>query len=266
MQRADEILRQNGLNRTDTPRKTSTASSPREERRADQAECARCLGAQFIIRPAQRGESGNICFTQHGPGKLVPCPSCNGVDRRQEYLRGMCRLRGDELRFDFDNYWTRQHGREPLVAAQYVLEHNGFLTLAGTKGLGKSYLLAAIVNEAVKRNRLAVYITMSELLEHLRRAYKPGVEVDFDGLWQTIGRCEVLCIDESDKYNPTPWAEERVQMLIDDRYRDWRSLATCFATNDVADCPGYLKSRMLDGRFMFVQMQGADVRPELERE
>lgn len=177
----------------------------------------------------------------------------------------MCRLRGDELNFTLDGYWAKEHGREPLLAALYVLEKNGWLTLAGAKGLGKSYLLAAIVNEAVAQNRLAVYITMSELLEHLRRAYKPGAEVDFDGLWETIGRCDVLCVDEADKYSPTAWAEERVQMLVDDRYRDWHGLVTVFATNDVADCPGYLKSRMLDGRFMFVQMQGADVRPELER-
>ena len=180
-------------------------------------------------------------------------------------MRRLCRLSGDEARRRFDGYWAQKHGDKPVRAARWLLGNNGWLTLSGSVGTGKTFLLQAIVNEAVEAGRMAIYLTMADLLEHLRRAYKPGVEVDSDALFDNIVRCEMLCVDEADKYNPTSWAEEKLMQLVDDRYRRWRECATVWAVNDVADVPGYLKSRMLDGRFVFLALKHQDVRPEVRR-
>jgi DNA replication protein DnaC len=175
-------------------------------------------------------------------------------------------LTGPELRCSFGDYWTQRHGDAPLIAAKDVVRENGWLTLAGGYGRGKTYLLMAITNEAVRRGMKAVYVGMERLLEHLRVAFKPGVEVEYDAMWETIVSADVLCLDEIEKYNPTPWAETRVKELLDDRYRAFTSQSTVLATNDLAECPGWLKSRMMDGRFRVVQIQGVDVRPQLRRE
>lgn len=217
-----------------------------------------------MYRLCQRGEEG-ATDTHRGWAKLVPCSVCNGLDRRQEYLMNMCRLHGSELDASFSGYWADRHGQQARAAAVNVLAKSGWLTLAGPYGCGKSYLLQAIVNEARRSGRLGVYIAMSDLLDHLRAAFKPGSEVPFGGLFELVCSADVLCIDEVEKYNATAWAEEKVLQLIDRRYREWSRQVTVLATNDFPSCPGYLKSRMSDGRFALVQMTGTDVRPGLRR-
>jgi DNA replication protein DnaC len=214
-----------------------------------------------------KGEyTADAAITVHGYARLVPCSICNGEDKQADYLRRLCQLKGEELDFTFADYWGHRHGPKPLTAARYVLANNGWMTLTGEPGRGKSFLLCAIVNEARASGKLAVYMRMAHLLDHLRAAYKPGHEVDFDGFWDTVVKAQVLCIDEPEKYNATPWADEKVSEMIQERYRDWHNTVTCFATNAIENCPGWLKSRMLDGRFAQVAMQGPDVRPALERE
>jgi DNA replication protein DnaC len=206
-----------------------------------------------------------VVFTEHGPAVLIPCPICNGSDRQIEYLVKLSGLTGAELHCSFGEYWTTLHGDAPLGAANDVLKGRGWLTLSGGYGRGKTYLLMAITNEAVKRGMKSVYVGMERLLDHLRVAFKPGVEVEYDAMWDTITSADVLCLDEIEKYNPTPWAETRVKELLDDRYRAFASQTTVLATNDLAGCPGWLKSRILDGRFRVVSIGGSDVRPGLKR-
>jgi len=199
-------------------------------------------------------EYGRVC--------LVECPSCNGIEARQVYLRWLCGLRGGELDTNFNSC----HETQPVAEALRVLHGSGWLTIHGGVGTGKTYLLTAIVNEARQRGMLSIYSTMSNILDHLRRAHKPGAEVDFDSLWENIMRCQVLCLDEVEKFNSTPWADEKFSQMIDARYRAWTSTTTVLATNSLEDVPGYLKSRAMDGRFQIVFSGDADVRPTLRRE
>jgi len=244
---------------------------------AETIDCPRCSGARYVLRPARPGDTHSV-FSANGPAVLGPCPVCNGTDRRQEYLRSLCRLTEEELTHNFadwkpdkhqamvtgsDGRSTKANGAAVLRVAQRVLETGGWLTLAGPWGNGKSYLLTAIVNEAVQANRKAVYVKMADMLDHLRRGYKPGAEVDSDSLWELITRCDVLCIDEAEKWNTTPWAEEKAMQMAEDRYRRAGECVTCWAVNDAADLPPYLKSRMT--QFPFIVMAGKDIRPELKR-
>lgn len=219
----------------------------------------------MVHRAAQPGDGG-ASFTAHGPGILAHCSKCRGgVEQYETYLIQISGLTGDARGCSFAEYWTGTYGEAPLRAARRVLERGGWLTLIGPYGRGKTYLLSAIVNEAVRLGKRACYVKMEALLEFLRWAYKPGAEVDSDARWRLIVDCDVLCIDEVEKYNPTSWAESKLHELIDERYRHHAQRATCFATNDIADCPGALKSRMMDGRFSQITLSGGDVRLGLRR-
>lgn len=227
-------------------------------------QCEICSGTGFVNVPAEATDH-DTAWSAKGPAKLVQCKRCNPMSSAQERLRSICRLEGDELGFTFQGYDVRAHGEKPLYAARETLKANGWLTLRGEFGTGKTYLLAAIVNEAIAQGRMAIYSTMADMLEHLKVAFKPGAEVDFDALWDNVLRCDVLCIDEIEKFAPTPWAQEKLFQMVNSRYRNWQETVTCFATNDLANCPGYLKSRIMDGRFAVVSMTGA-MRPQLRRE
>jgi DNA replication protein DnaC len=195
---------------------------------------------------------------------LKVCQVCSS-GKQQEYLARYCRLRGDDLECTLNGFWVQQHGPAPLAAARNVLSGQGWLTLVGGPGTGKSFLLKAVVHQAVQQGLLAVYITLPELLDHLRRSYDPEAKVSHDGLWDNLLNCVVLAVDEADKYQATPWAEEKLFILADDRYRRWLQCGTLWAVNNLRSVPGYLQSRMADGRFAIVEMRGGDVRPELER-
>lgn len=202
-------------------------------------------------------------FTEYGPAVLVRCPLC-GADserKRGEYLRQICGLSDEEARWRLSDFWTNTTPRQKAAAAaRQVLAQNGWLSVVGGYGTGKTFLLCAITNEARFAGKVAVYVTMARLMEHLRRGYKPGAEIDSDSFWDNIVRSSVLCLDEAEKYNPTPWAEEKIIMLLDERYRQYSSCATVLAANDIEQVPGYVKSRMLDRRFNFVELTGESAR------
>lgn len=182
------------------------------------------------------------------------------------FLASVCGLQGEELGFEFGGYWADRHGREALDKSQRVLDDKGWLTLHGGYGTGKTYLLCAIVNEARRRGLLALYAPMSLLLDHLRAAYKPGAEVEYDAWWANVCRAHVLCIDEVEKYKATEWAEEKATGMFKERYRRWRETVTAVATNSFEDVPGWLKSLCLDRRFEIADTGRRDVRRELARE
>lgn len=228
------------------------------------SECETCGGAGWVMRLAKPSESGTV-FTHRGPAKLVQCPSCNGDDRQQAYLESICGLEGEELGFSFQKWMNVGTRGKALEAAKWVLANHGWLTLDGRYGTGKTYLLAAIVNEARKAGRMAIYASMASLLDHLRSAFHPDSEMAFDALWNNILRAEVLCIDEAQDFNPTPWADERFKLMVVERYRCWQDTVTVVATSNVEALPGLLKSRAMDRRFRFVMLEGEDMRKSLER-
>lgn len=193
--------------------------------------------------------------------QLRPCPTCS-QDLQQKYLRELCGLVDDMLTWTLSNT-----ARTPANAAAYdaatrlVETPERFLTLSGRPGVGKTRILASIVNEARKRGRTAVYTTTAELLDHLRAAYAPGANVSFDGLLSKVSDCTVLALDEFDRYNATPWAEEKFFQLIENRYRRGDQVLTCFATNaKLADLPHYVTSRMQDRRCAVFEILGPDMR------
>ncbi len=226
--------------------------------------CPECNGAQFVLRKA-RPTDRDVVFSEHGPAVLAPCPLCNGIDKRREYLARLSGLNDTERSYTFGQYWENVYGTKAITAVKQVLQQNGWVTLIGGYGCGKTFLLMATVNEAIKQNRLAVYIGMEQLLDHLRSAFRTDAEVEYDKLFETVTNADVLCLDEIEKYNPTPWAESRLYELIDKRYRNYTSQTTVLATNSLEDCPGYLKSRILDGRFTVIKLQVPDVRPNIGR-
>jgi DNA replication protein DnaC len=181
------------------------------------------------------------------------------------------------LDWSLDGIWSRNgRGDGPCLAALDILDRGrGWLTFWGKPGVGKTYLLAAVVNEARKRDMPAVYTTMAELLDDFRRTFDPGSPVPFAALWEAVTTAQVLAVDELEKFNTTDWAEERFFMLIEKRYREADQLLTIFATNkrvergfmmmDDSYAAGYLESRLTDGRFAVVEIGGGDVRPGLQR-
>jgi DNA replication protein DnaC len=193
--------------------------------------------------------------------KITPCPTCSG-NLQQVYLQQLCGLSGAMLALRLVNTTRTADNAAALTAAERVIANPQYmLTLQGEPGVGKTHLLAVIVNEARHAGRTAVYTTTAELMDHLRSAYAPGSNVTFDGLLDKLTTCTVLCLDEFDRWSPTPWAQEKFFELVERRYRAGEQQLTCFATNaELADLPRYITSRLQDRRCQFVHLAGPDLR------
>lgn len=192
--------------------------------------------------------------------RIERCSVC-GPHRQAEYLRRMDGLTSEMRTWSFSNSVTSRNAEAWQAARAVAQSPEWFLTLAGPYGVGKTRMLTCVVNEAREARWPAVYMTTAALLDHLRSAYAPNAEVSFDGMWSRVVSARVLALDELDRWNPTPWAQEKFFQLIDARYRAGAEMLTVFATNsEIETLPGYVQSRMMDRRCRIFKMSGGDVR------
>ena len=135
--------------------------------------------------------------------------------------------------------------------------------MTGDSGIAKSALMAATVNECKRRGMKAIFITMVDLLDELRKGFNPDSDMNFDDRWELLRSVDVLCIDEVDKFNSKPWAKERFDALVNDRWRYLEERLTLMACNNLRGLQPHIISRMEDGRGRIFRMQGEDFRPKL---
>jgi len=187
--------------------------------------------------------------------------------RRTAYLEKIDGLKHDERGLTLDRYRVSRYNRKAVDAVREGVERRaGLITVYGAFGVGKSALLMAAVNEMRGRDQTAVYTTVADLLSWLRAAFDPAVERDpedqsFARRWDLLVNCRCLALDELTAFSITPWAEERFERLIDQR---WRSLGDkltlCAFNGDVANLPGMVESRLRDRRAALVEIAGIDMR------
>ena len=157
---------------------------------------------------------------------------------------------------------TWEEARSTISA--FVANPRGWLTLAGNYGTGKTHLVYACLNELAARGIGARYTTLPELLAELRRAIKLGC---YDEQFERLQRTPILAIDEVDKYrSDTEWPLDVIETLFLRRYRESEDTGTILVYNrDRSErLPPFLRSRMQDAHFHFVELTGKDLREDAD--
>lgn len=194
---------------------------------------------------------------------LVDCDVCN-QGAQQDYLERMCGLSAEMRTWTFDNTTDTPANGDAYDHMRQLSERPAWtVALQGNNGVGKTRLLACLVNACRLHGWTSAYTTMGALLDHLRSAY--GAEqkgtLGFDAMWDRLTNCKVLAIDECDRFNPTAWARERVFELVDARYRNGADHCTAFATNAPLEAlDDYLASRLRDKRGRVFHIAGGEWR------
>lgn len=213
-------------------------------------------------------------------GKAYPC-KCKRDEiaaRRARKLQEVDGLREGERRLRFAGLDVTPANREAIVAVnQATAAQRGIVTLSGPVGTGKTSLLICAVNEAREVGVEAVYMTVVDLLDWLRksfdrqesqRARRANGEVlgddeaaTFDEKWKLLTTAPVLALDELDEFRQSDWAMERFHRLIDERWRSMEERLTLLATNaSVRALSPRVASRLQDGRAQVVTIAGGDMR------
>jgi hypothetical protein len=101
-------------------------------------------------------------------GDTLRCPVC-GEHRQVEYLRESCRLSPEMQTWTFETTPKRAVNAQAWDTAKTLSAAPAwFLTLQGGYGVGKTRLLACLVNAGRAAKYTSIYLTTSELLDHLR--------------------------------------------------------------------------------------------------
>jgi DNA replication protein DnaC len=203
--------------------------------------------------------------------RQVALALCGGCNAGRQLARTWSGLppEADAVRLDNDRLVALDdpdYDQALAAIADLIRQPRGWLTLAGGYGTGKTTLIYAALNHLADRGIYGRYTTAPELLDSLRDGLAPGVETAGSRL-SRLAAVPVLAVDELDKYSATAFAEEQIFKLFHRRYQQRATHATLLGYNlDGADrVPPFLASRIRDGRFWYVELRGADMRPVLGR-
>lgn len=141
----------------------------------------------------------------------------------------------------------------------------GIVFLYGAWGQGKTLTGKILTATAIRNGKSAAYANVSDVLANIRQAFDAehqSTELVRRMEWWTDQ--EVLFLDELDKANQTPWAQEQLFQLLDKRYQKavrQEALTVIASNSSTEELDGYLKSRIHDQRVgTVVRLDGADAR------
>ncbi len=199
---------------------TWSSAEPREEGLAD-PKCPQCRGAGFVY---PLSASGRPDFS-----RVVPC-RCIREELKKEKLSQLQQYSNlgvlSRLTFDSLSPAGRDGGTASEqsfteayeVAKAFADDPQGWLILVGPNGCGKTHLACAIANHRLGLGQVAFYIGVGDLLDHLRSAFSPSSEIDYDELFEQVKNTPLLVLDDLAMTVTTPWAKGKMEQLLDYRF------------------------------------------------
>jgi DNA replication protein DnaC len=117
------------------------------------------------------------------------------------------------------------------------------------------------MNELIRKQEPALFVTVPELLDNLREVYMiPGR--DIDEWMDTVKNANLLVLDDLGAEKPTPWVQERIFVIVNHRYRE--ALPTIFTSNigpkDLAAQLGERTASRIVAMTEGIELEGDDYR------
>ena len=236
--------------------------------------------------PSSDGQDDSACHVCGGRGWYTPdvvvghpdfgqVITCHCQQRRlsEERLGRLLRYSnlGHLTRFTFDSLKSEgvfgdEDNRAMFAdackaAAEYAESPAGWLVLTGPNGSGKTHLAAAIANHCIKSEKVVFFMHVPDLLDHLRATYAPASELTYSDLYMQVVEAPLLILDGLGAHSSTPWAEEKLQQVINHRFN--AELSTIVTTaNDLNELDPYIRSRLQTAGLSRVVQTGSYDRPK----
>jgi DNA replication protein DnaC len=128
-------------------------------------------------------------------------------------------------------------------AEEFCAHPQGWLTITGPHGTGKTHMAAAIGNRLIDRGHVVFFAHVPDLLDHLRGTFGPSSDVAYSDLFDQVRTAPLLIFDGLGSHSTTPWAEEKLRQVINHRYN--AELPTVVTTaNSLDDMDELIVSRL----------------------
>ena len=197
-------------------------------------------------------------------GRAIPCSCQQDVTHAQrlERLQSHSNL-GALARLRFNSLDSGGRSASPeaqqrfaqayQAAIEYADDPLGWLLFTGTGGSGKTHLLAAIVNRGIERETPAFYISVPDLLDHLRSTFAPSSETSYDELFEHVRNIPLLALDDLGAHATTPWAQEKLNQILNHRFN--RQMPTIISLSvPLGQLDEQLRARLEDRLVMQVML------------
>ena len=149
----------------------------------------------------------------------------NSLARLQRYSN-----LGSLTRLTFDNLVSQGRSGDPQnqarflrayqAANSYAQNHQGWLIFTGPSGCGKTHLAAAIANYCIYNAHPVFFISVHELMDHLRSAFSPNNDISYDELFERVKGTSLLVLDDLGARSTTPWAQEKLFQILNHRFNN----------------------------------------------
>jgi len=181
--------------------------------------CGKCRGLEFChsIEPGMQN------YLELSPtGKISPtlrmCKLKVADNQARKINRLMYSSRLPELFKDksFKNFRRVDNPKAYLAAQRAANDIGGKgLLMCGNPGTGKTHLAAAIVNERIAQGKVAVFVTVLELLADIRKTFdRPDTNSE---LLDLVKKIDMLVLDDLGAERITPWVSEQMFDIINAR-------------------------------------------------
>ena len=131
------------------------------------------------------------------------------------------------------------------VSKTYASYPDGWLTLSGSTGVGKTHLAVAIGSQRIREGDDVFFAFVPDLLDYLRSSYTPNSAIRYDEVFERIRNAGVLILDDLGQERGGPWAEEKLYQLLVHRHN--LKLPTIITTlDDFTGELGPIRSRAAD--------------------
>lgn len=200
--------------------------------------CRICHDFHFV-NPSRPG--GTIDYS-----RVVPCLCVRDkADRdKAKRLLSWCELPPASENMTFEKFRTSQGNQDAYNRALLVASNTlKWLTIASGPNAGKTHLAVSICRAWLGKGKSARYAYVPLLLEELRRGYQNGGNGSYDERFDMFLNVPLLVLDDLGTENKTPWAQEKLDTIVD--YRLMHDLSLVVTTNlTLPELPLRIASRL----------------------
>jgi DNA replication protein DnaC len=104
------------------------------------------------------------------------------------------------------------------ILRAYAISPQGWVTLVGHTGAGKTHLAASVAHACAATGRQVFFLLVDRLLDHLRATNAPHSELRVDELATLLIEADLLVLDDLRNSLVRPWARDQFFQLLDQRY------------------------------------------------
>ncbi|MFQ5434292.1 MAG: ATP-binding protein [Anaerolineae bacterium] len=254
MESAAEILKKTYADKSPMSIKTSSSGDGRihDDTGLGKPDCPHCGGLGYTIP--------DVPPAHPSFGRAVTC-SCRAAEQEMARMDNLYQLSqlGALTACTFDAFLPERPDLSDIKkinlrsaferARAFADEPNGWLLLMGGYGCGKTHLAAAIANHRLAMGHPALFISVPDLLDHLRSTYGPGSGISYDQRFDQVRNTPLLVLDDLGSQSNTDWAQEKLYQIFNHRYN--AKLPTIITTNEELETiETRIRSRMVDSNLV----------------